>query len=166
MEMTNWKTVHKQESYGDKSYGIEIRVAIDRPLNDNDQRAMYKIADQIEQAIMTETMAQDTEAQTKRKLERDQLLEVFGHTAVYVEEIPNGYCSRWCCTQSPWFIVTTPKGRITIGWRKSVINISWEPQVNDKAEVLFADERPTKFDRTIHAYGYEKAKQYVSRLLI
>lgn len=167
MELMNWKTLFKCESWGAKGhFGIEVRVSVDRPLNENDNRAMYKISDEIEQAIMSESMRLDPEAATEKEIERAKLLDLFGHTAVLVDEIPNGYCSRWCCTQKPWYVVTTPKGRITIGWRKRVIQLSWEDRVNATAEELFPGEDVTKIDRVIHAWGYEKTKEYIARLLL
>jgi hypothetical protein len=66
---------------------------------------------------------------------------------------------------TPWYKVTTRKGVITLGWRKRVIEISWEPSVNNEADELFPGEDVTKIGRTIHAWGYDKAKQYISRLL-
>lgn len=166
MELTNWKTVYKKESWGDKSFGIEIRVSVDRPLNENDERAMYKISDDVETAIMTETMRQDPEAQKIKEEEKAKLLECFGGADIYVEELPNGYCSRWCCTQRPWYRVITPKGGITLGWRKRVISIEWSPAVTSaKADELFPSEDVTKYERVIHAWGYEKAKQYIARIL-
>lgn len=173
MELTNWKTVYKKQSFGEKNYGVEIRVAIDRPFNDKDDLAMDKIAEDIESAIMSETLRLDPEAQEARRIEREKLLALFNDKVdgfgagrdIFVEEIPNGYCSRWCCTQKPWYKVTTNRGVITIGWRKRVINISWEPQVGGTADSLFPSEDVTTFDRTIHAWGYEKAKQYIARLL-
>jgi len=163
--MINWKTAYKSESYGDKNFGVEVRVAVDRPLNENDDRAMYKIADEIEAAIMAETMRLDPEEQKKKNEEREKLLALFGDRAIFVEEIANGYCSRWCCSQSPWYIVTTPRGRIKVGWRKRVIEISWQCTVGDKAEKVFPAEDVTKVDYAIHAWGYEKAKEYIDRLL-
>jgi len=164
MEMTNWKTVHKRQSWGERDFGIEIRVAIDRELTEKDSSEMYSLADQIEQAIMTETMRLDPEEQKIQEEERELLLKCFDDT-ILTEKIPNGYCSRWCCTMRPWYKVTTRKGRITLGWRKRVIEISWEPEVGSKADDLFPAEDVTKSDRLIHAWGYEKAKQYISRLL-
>lgn len=165
MEMTNWKTLHKKESWGTHNFGIEIRVSIDRPLNENDSRATYRIMDEIEAAILTETVRLDPDEKIKREYQRSNLMECFGDDKIFVEEIPNGYCSQWCCTQIPWYKVTTHKGIITLGWRKRVIEISWDPSVNAEADELFPDEDVTKIGRLIHAWSQEKAKEYISRLL-
>jgi hypothetical protein len=164
-EMTNWKTLYKKESWGNHSFGIEIRAAIDRPLNENDEMAMHRIADEIEEAIMRETMRLDPEAQKAKKEENTKLMECFGGENIYALEIPNGYSPSWEYSQTPWYKVTTRKGVVEIGWRKRVIEISWEPSVNSEAYDLFPDEDVTRMGRTIHAWGYDKAKAYISRLL-
>ena len=91
---------------------------------------------------------------------------------LYVDEIPNGYCSRGCCAFYPWFIVTTPKGRIKIGWRKSVIHLEWtDSEIKADAETIFPKEEAwpgyetTQYDKVIHAHGYEPAKDYITRLM-
>jgi hypothetical protein len=165
MELTNWKTLQKKESWGAKNFGIEIRVAVDRDLNENDVKATYKIMDEIENAVLSESMRLDPEAQKERQEERTKLLECFGDRVIYVEEIPNGYGTSWYYSQSPWYRVTTSKGKVTLGWRKRVIEISWEPHNGFTADVYFPNEDVTKFGYTIHAWGYEKAKQYLATIL-
>lgn len=79
--------------------------------------------------------------------------------------IPNEYCSRYCCVNRPWIEVITERGSIKVGWRKSVISISWDENINIDAEFLFPNEEVTKYERTIHAWGYEKAKEYLNVIL-
>lgn len=166
MEMTNWKTLLKKESWGKYKFGIEVRVALDRELNENDKKATYKLEDLIEDAVMRETVRVSPDEQRERDAEKEHFLACFPDgMLILAEAIPNGYCSRWCCEMSPWYKVTTPKGVVIIGWRKRVIELSWEDRVNIDAANLFPDEQPTKIGRMIHAYGYDKAKQYISRLL-
>jgi len=160
----NWKTAYKQESYGSTNFGIEIRVALDRPLTEKENMAMYRIADQIEDIIMRETMRLDPEITKRREEEKKELLSLFGDRVIFAEEIPNGYGNSWHYSQSPWYKVTTSKGVVTLGWRKRVIQISWEPRVSMKAEELFSDD-VTKDDHMIHAWGYDKAKQYIDVIL-
>jgi hypothetical protein len=176
MELTNWKTLFKKEAWGDRgSYGIEVRVAIDREFTENDKRASYKIGDDIEDAIMRESARTNPEQIAERDAEKKHFTEMFPENmVVLMEPIPNQYCSRWCCEMSPWYKVTTPKGIVTLGWRKRVINITYELRVTGGVDTdnLFPDEQPTKGkDYThpatsyIHAYGYDKAKQYLAVIL-
>jgi hypothetical protein len=165
MEMTNWKTLCKKESWGEKNFGIEVRVAVDRDFTDADKRLSYRIADEIEEAIMRETMRLDPEKQKELEEESAKLMECFGGRNIYASPIPNGYCSRWCCSMRPWYRVTTSKGVFVVGWRKSVISIEWEPHNSLTADVLFPDEDVTKGGYSIHAWGYGKAKQYIDRIL-
>ena len=97
--------------------------------------------------------------------ERVSLLSVFPQP-IFVETIPNGYCSSYCCKYRPWFVVTTVKGRITIGWRKRVIEINWtDSTIDQSASELFPGEDVTKTEKLIHAWGYEKAKYYIQQLM-
>lgn len=163
----NYKILHKHEAWygsGKEPLGIDIRVSINRPITEADEMAATKACDDLREALELETMRLDPDVAVERELERQNLLAAFA-AYIFVEEIPNGYCSRACCSQKPWYVVTTRKGRITIGWRKRVINIAWEPSVAGPAEMLFPQEEVTKLERSIHAWGYDKAKQYVQRLL-
>ena len=168
MSEFDWKTLHKKESWGTKNFGIEIRVAIDRPLNENDAKATYNIMDELENVLMRETMRTDPEAAAEQAEEREKLLACFPTgEKIFVKDIPNGYCSGWCCSMKPWYEVTTTKGVVKLGWRKRVIEISWEPNVTGArtADALFPGEDVTKVGCLIHAWGYEKAKQYLARIL-
>ncbi|MGD9729308.1 MAG: hypothetical protein AB7L09_02560 [Nitrospira sp.] len=79
--------------------------------------------------------------------------------------IPNRYSRT---SPRPWFTVHTVCGPIQIGCRKNVISIQW-----DKAEhlrhvdgcVLFKDEGVTVSTYLVHAWGREKAIEYLKRLM-
>jgi len=164
-----YKILYKRESFGAHDFGIQILVALHRPVTELDGNAARRLADELEQAIELETMRLDPDVAVEREVERQQLIglfEPFSLTGlIFVEEIPNGYCSQPCCSQKPWFTVTTRKGRITLGWRKRVIEIRWNPSVAGPADVVFPGEDVTKIDHSIHAWGYDKAKLYIQRLL-
>jgi len=168
MEMTNWKTLHKTEKYGQRNFGVEIKVAMDRGVTENDNIALCRVADEIEEAIMRETLRLDPEEVKLKEEQRAKLMACFGNFANYADEIPNGYCNRWCCSMLPWYVVGTPKGLVTIGWRKRVIQLSWVPRVGLSADDEFPNEHEyvTRFDRTIHCWGYEKAKDYITHLML
>ena len=127
--------------------------------------AAYDAVEKIEDAIMTEIIKNNPEAQERARIEKSKIISLFPGEP-FVEEIPNGYCSRHCCKHLPWFIVTTQVGRIKIGWRKSVIAIDWsETHRTKNSDELFAAENVTKEDRMIHAWSYDKAREYIKAII-
>lgn len=160
------KPIYTYSAWG--KYGIDIEITADvrREFTKNDERNARQITEKLVDALMEETYALDPKNKEEAEKERADILGLFGDRAIYVEEIPNGYCSRYCCKHLPWFDVTTSKGRIKIGWRKRVINIDWEKSIiKEDAETLFPDEDVTKFDKGIHAWSLAKAKEYIDKLL-
>lgn len=79
-----------------------------------------------------------------------------------LKPIPNRYCSCESC--GPWFEASTPVGTFTVGWRKRVINIDW-PDFGKDVRHLFKEENVTQGASNIHAYGAEKAKEYLGKIL-
>src|SRR5882724_2753252 len=115
---------YEMESHGEYgSLGIRIMLSLPRELTDEDKWTLQKSADTIHNEIMAETIKLDPETEKDRQLVRAGIVGLFLQP-IYVEEIPNGYCSQWCCRQKPWYVVTTSVGRIKIGWRKRVLEIS------------------------------------------
>ena len=163
-----YRELYRAESCGSHgSIGVQISVAV-KTLPDLDSErirvAGYKAADMIEDAVLREVIARNPE--TVEAIEANKSLVRIFPQPIYVEEIPNGYCSRGCCAHLPWFVVTTPFGRIKIGWRKRVISIDWsESKVVKTGSELFPDENTSKGDRDIHAWSLEKAKEYVDTII-
>ena len=164
----DWKTAYKSTGWGDiGTFGIEIRVAATK-LPDLEQHnimnALYKAADLVSGEIRAVIKAESDK--TPAEIEKNKrLIEIFP-SPIFVEEIPNGYCSDWCCRHLPWFIVTTKIGRIKIGWRKRVIQIDWSDTVVKRTgEELFPDEDTTKGGDYIHAWGLAKAQDYIVKLI-
>ena len=88
-----------------------------------------------------------------------------GFEAIYVKVIDNEYCKKACCYKYPWVIVTTSKGRIKFGWRKSVMNLDWsDSDLGIDGEKLFKDEDVTKGYSYIHCWGEDKAVEYLKKL--
>jgi hypothetical protein len=90
-----------------------------------------------------------------------EVFEKAGATGALLKEIPNSYCP--CETCGPWFVARLPYGDITIGWRKRVINIDWSSTKVDLSG-LFLEEDTTKGAHMIHAWGKDKAIDYVGRI--
>lgn len=100
----------------------------------------------------------------KARLEREHFTDIFkraGMGDVPLSEIPNGYCPCERC--APWYVAKTPFGEVTIGWRKRVISIDWSSTGRD-LESLFEGEEVTKDAHYIHAWGADKAVDYLQRI--
>jgi hypothetical protein len=106
---------------------------------------------------------------------RSFFTEVFdraGFVGFSLSEVPNEYCPCEKC--GPWFVVdlTPMESRavrgvadvVKIGWRKNVINIEWEHMLGAVPPDLFAGEEVTKWATGIHAWGKEKAIEYLTKL--
>lgn len=169
MNGLEYKTLYGSESFGSYGgFGIQILVAATN-LPDLDSReigrAARKAAELISAEVQGASVAINSEAQERAKQERDQLLGLFTGR-IFVEDLPNGYCSDWCCRHLPWFMVTTEVGRFKIGWRKRVINIDWSETVGTKtAEELFSAENVTKGEKYIHAWSLDDAKRYITEIV-
>lgn len=98
----------------------------------------------------------------------ESLVSLFPSPAIYVKRIRNGYWGDndpWAL-RSPWLIVTTVRGPVTIGWRKHVIQIDWtDSDVESDADKLFPGENVTKGSWMIHAHSEDDAKRYLSIIL-
>lgn len=100
------------------------------------------------------------------------IFEKAGFKEIWMASLPNEYYPSDYST--PWFNVTTEFGKIKIGWRKRVINIDWsamEKTLKASGKLpkqsilsLFDKEDVTKGDTFIHAWGWEKAQDYLSRI--
>ena len=161
----------KKLLFGYKAWGkykieLEINADLGREFTEKDERNAREHAEKLIDSLMEETYALDPTNKEIADKEREEILGLFGDRAIFVQELPNGYCSSYCCKHLPWFDVTTNKGRIKIGWRKRVIQIDWENSIiQEDAKTLFPDEDVTRFDKVIHAWGLEKAKEYIDKLL-
>lgn len=144
--------------------GIKIMVStgVEHEFTQEEITAAGDAIDKVKDAILAAQVRLSPDLMARAEKDKEELLSLFP-ASCHVEELPNGYCSRTCCKHLPWFLVVTDIGAVTIGWRKRVINISWER--GKRAEELFPGENVTKFDRTIHAWGIDKAREYVARIL-
>jgi len=157
-----------QESHyqGGFTTGLKIEVSSPCPISEELERLSIKVADQLNEQMVRDYYKGNKEAQDAALAERVAILACFSSKPIFVEAIPNGYCSKACCEHLPWYVVTTRLGRIKIGWRKSVIHIDWmDSLITKTAEEMFKEESTTKGERLIHAHGYEKAREYLGVLL-
>lgn len=94
------QSLYKEQSCG--SYGafdIEITVAATK-LPDLTQEpiryATYDAVKLMKSAVMAAVVQANPDAMERKRVERLELLALF-NAPILVEEIPNGYCSDWCC---------------------------------------------------------------------
>lgn len=93
---------------------------------------------------------------TKEHVEAMFLLA--GIPVVEMESMPNQYYTGYA---DPWWTVTTPKGKIIIGWRKRVLSISW---TDTNCAVRVTKDSVTIDDHMVHAWSYAKAVEYLTEL--
>jgi hypothetical protein len=96
--------------------------------------------------------------------ERKRFTEMFasaGYQHAALDEIQNRYHNSYAAP--PWFAVTTELGFFIIGWRKHVIHIEWSDITTPST--LFDDlGNITRGPEHVHAYGWEKAAEYLARI--
>lgn len=159
-----YKSVAKIESFGKHSIGVNIQIAVHRKLFDDEQYQIDETARNIIRLIDEYTILNNQEYKDEIVDTKTKLLACF-NSPIYIKTIPNEYTTSKLNLYS-WYSVTTPKGIIKIGWRKRVINIDWtESDIKSKSEDLFKEEDTTKYDKVVHAWGYDKAREYINKLL-
>lgn len=159
-----YKTIAGLESISAQDIGIKIQLRYNRELTDDERWEAQRLIEEFSKKLNRNTMLNDPAEQRKIKDERESILALFSNP-VYVREIQNEY---WKESVYPWFLVTTHKGVIKIGWRKRVINIDWKESdiIIDPKDVTTDDVTKGQWgDKYIHAWGYEKAKEYLDKLL-
>lgn len=167
---TEMKLVYNRHSINqnNQSLRIEIYVGIDREFTEAEKQQFMRAGTGIAEVIQQEDYRLNDKYRAAGEEETRKLIELFGERKIFVEHIKNEYWPD--DIHNPWLIVTTIKGRIKIGWRKRVINIDWtDSVVSDLPDQLFPEEDVSKgnytTERYIHARGYDKAKQYIDKIL-
>lgn len=158
----NYKHISRQESLGRYRIGVKIEVATPHALSDAEKSEIGNAASALYDTLWRGAERSDPEVTEAVAQEKRGLLALFpadcGH-----KEISNGYDER---SIRPWFAVYTNRGMFVVGWRKRVISLDWSHGlIRETAEELFPNEDVTKSGRMIHAWGYDKAREYVARLL-
>lgn len=169
LNLDNYHCVDLYERGGSSSgnLGLLILVRLHRELTDAEYRLISQARDAIISAIDREDAKLDTATIEMARIQRAEFALLFAkHGLVYIEPIPNGYCNQACCSQIPWYIITTIRGRIKLGWRKRVIQIDWsDSAIKSPAKDLFPEEDVIMDGKMIHAWGYEKARLYIDKLM-
>lgn len=162
-----WPRVHYFLASGQTTTGLELYVKIGRELTENDQRAIYKWMDELEKDLSAESARLNPDNIAWKAAWLVKVTEMFTAAKlapVYVKEIDNEYCGSRCCPHRVWCLVTTRLGVIKIGWRKSVIVIDWYASDCLLTPDEVSSDDVTKGDRDIHAHGYEKATEYLTKI--
>lgn len=186
-DMTGYELVHGREG-GD---GFGVRIYIRRPPEVKERLAQvdgtprpdhsltpkeeedslfYRVGDEIDRLVHLQAKRLDPKTEERKRETRAKLRGCFeqaGLAPILMEELPNGY---WGADNveglgDPWYSVSTLHGRIVIGWRKRVINIDWSACSGlGDGDVLFMPENVTTGPTMVHAWGYEKAAEYLRTL--
>ncbi|NQT50144.1 hypothetical protein HQ571_05605 [Candidatus Kuenenbacteria bacterium] len=101
-----------------------------------------------------------------------KIFEAAGFRDIGMNRTPNQYCP--CDVCATWFNVNTKFGSILVGWRKRVIVIDWKSMQETLVACgvmpeqgfhsLFTEEKVTKDGTMIHAWGWDKAQDYLTRI--
>lgn len=93
----------------------------------------------------------------------EALFKDAGYPPVFLRTMSNGYGSEmW---RGPWFHALTPWGVLGVGWRKRVIEITNQRGFRGlNMKELFASEDMTKGGGLVHAWGYDKAREYLEKI--
>lgn len=131
-------------------------------INHEESNHLQKLREQISMAWAKKN---EVEERKKHVIELTELFKSAGFDTIYVETIDSEYCRESCCYKFPWIIVTTSKGRIKLGWRKSVMNLDWsDSDLDIDGEKMFKNENVTKGTSYIHCWSKEKTIEYLKKL--
>lgn len=163
-----WPRVRFSHRSGQSECGTELFVQLGRPLTEADERIIDEAMCTMEQDLLAESTRNhpDNIAWKERWLrEARAMFASAGLVSIHVREIDNEYCGPKCCPHRVWLLVTTRVGVVKVGWRKRVLVVDWSASdVTKTAADLFADENTTKDGRMIHAWSYEKATEYLTKI--
>lgn len=100
--------------------------------------------------------------------EIEALFTLAGISILNIKALPDGYSyspedSRYfeVFPKCVWWFVKTPAGWVEIGWRKRVISIDW---IDTTIRKIITDDNVTKNLTYVHAWGRQKALEYLTSL--
>lgn len=161
-------------SYDTSHYidGFKIEVLItSKALNGIDSKKLEHESSEcihkIIHEIKTQEYKKDENLISKVKEYRSNIDKLFENLSIYKKCIPNEYDpSDPYFSLFEWYLVTTKIGTFKVGTRKRVIVVDWsETDLDICAQELFPLEDVTKEGKYIHAWSWEKAKDYVSHII-
>lgn len=157
--------VYTIESTGIRNnFKCELFMDIGREFTKEDKSIIRDCVEKLHEQITSHTYKIDPIRIKDGKESTEKLKSLFANQEIYIDFILNEYNPT--NVHDPWLIVTTSKGRIKIGWRKRVISIDWSGSaIQHRANDLFKGEEVTKDEKLIHAWGIEKAQEYINALL-
>lgn len=156
-------TKFKNEAvFGNPVGTIELNAEFrcERELTDSEKNEFNTALNSFIDKVAKNTYRNSDKYKKRREEEKRELLNCFD-TAIYVEETINQYDKD---SSFPWYQVTTKRGRFIIGWRKTVIHISWDETNIDKSGLEIETDN-TKGYRLLHAKNYEEAASFIKQLL-
>lgn len=167
-EVTDWSVVHHSSRSGQSTCDLELRVGLDRPLDEADKAVVRDAMSGLEKRLLARSaLLHPDNVEWKRSwlASARGAFEDAGLAPIHVKEIDNEYCGALCCPHRVWLRVTTRVGPITVGWRKHVIVVDWtRSDIEATANDLFRFEETTKGYKDVHAHGYEKMAEYLTRI--
>jgi len=155
------------ESHG--SYGsVGVKILVVSPgyeLSGNDEDKIGGLAEQIRNHILLSKIMSDPVYIERKKKHRDSVAACFP-LHVFLEEVPSKCSVDGSSMDFPWYCVTTPKGRISVGCHGDTITLDWKDStIKARGRDLFPNEMTSVGDFYVHAHSYEDVKKYVSVLL-
>jgi len=165
-----WPRAGFSHSNGQSECGLDLYLKLDRPITERDREVIDRAMSGMHRDLLAEStrLHPDNVAwKAQWLLDARSMFLAAGLSPIYVREIDNKYCGPQCCPHRVWLLVTTPIGVFEVGWRKRVLQIDWSAtDVAARAADLFPDEDVTKGDRSIHAWGYDKAMAYIAKIAV
>lgn len=160
MDYTQVGLVEREGRY---ELGVRIEVSAKHPLSDSEKNEICSSAYRIANELQKGAERNDPEVVQALACERQQILGCFPAGCCY-EIVPNEYSMD---SSRPWLKVHTTRGPFIVGWRKRVIELKWSGTVAYKNIPfgLFDGEDVTKSEAIIHAWSYDKLRDYVNRLM-
>jgi hypothetical protein len=151
-------------------YGLQINIAMENDECIESERvrnALYHAEKLVSNAVQLEQVLSDKDKVNQAKADQQKLVEQFPEP-IYVKEIPNGYWGddHPAGVLNPWLLVTTRIGVFKVGFRKRVIELSWEDTdaKSVDGDEIFKDEGVTVEQSMVHAWSFEKLGEYIARI--